>query len=149
MLFVLAAISAAALASDDHLIRHQYDEQAAAVNTDNGKRLFATMDPSFTQVDQNGKTLNFAAYKKGLEPMFTAIKSATIKFTLGPIKYAHGTATVDYSVDGVLTVQGQKVHDSEQGRDTWKKVGNTYLQIHEVIKSAKITPVASARGTKV
>jgi len=150
MLFVLAAAAASAFASDDQLIRHQYDEQAAAVNTDNPKRLFATISPSFTQMDQSGKTYDFATYKKGLGQLFAGIKSGTIKFKLGPITYSHGTATVDYTIDGELvSAAGPRFHDSEQGRDTWKKVGNTYLEIHEVVKSSKLTPVKAAGGTKV
>jgi hypothetical protein len=140
-------LSALAQANDDSIVRRQYDEQAAAVNTSNPKRIFATMDPSFTQVTDTGKNVKFAEYKKGLGQLFAAFKSGTMKFKLSPITYVHGTAIVDYDVEGDLTTRnGMKFHDVERGRDTWKKVGGTYLQVHEVIKYSKFTRVGG-RGS--
>ena len=144
LILALTVTAAVAKANDDALIRRQYAEQMAAVNTSNERRLLATIDRSFTQVETSGKTITMGEYSRGLTSLFAAFKSGSMKYKIGAVKYSHGTATVDYQLEGdLITRRGLKMHDIERGIDTWKKVGNGYLQVHEVVKFARLAPAGT------
>jgi hypothetical protein len=139
-LTLLLALTATKGSNDDRLIKAAYTEQINGINTLNPKRFAATLDPSFTQVGQTGKVLDYHQYVTEITGMLKIFKSATLKSKLGPIKYSQKTATVDYTIEGDLVGPKTSLHLVEKGQDTWKKSGKTYLQTHEVIHSLTTSP---------
>jgi hypothetical protein len=139
----LAAASGFVAANDDHLIKARYDEQVAAANSLNAKRFLATFDKSFTEVGSNGRVVRYPEYSATMEGTFNQVKSAKFNLKVGSIKYAHGTAVANYSLQGDFWGRnGNRLHIVEKGRDTWKKIGGTYKLMYEVVISSTATPMS-------